>query len=285
MMELEIGEWVGKLSFLDPLAETVQRQLGEWLRQGGPGARRLKDALNGTWLGHPLHPLLTDLPIGAWTGSTLLDLVGADQNAADILLGAGCALAAAAAAAGVADWEDSYGAERRIGAAHGLVNLAALGAMTSALLLRRAGLRRRARPFALGGYGLAGVAGYLGGDLVFRLGTQVNRNAFVEPPSGWQDAGPAAEVPDSGAVVRQLGEARVMLTRLDGEIVAVASVCPHAGGPLAEGPCAAGVVECPWHGSRFDLRTGRVLGGPATMKLPIYEVRTTSEGQVEVKSR
>ncbi len=283
MAILNADRWLDRLGFLDPLAEAYQKRMAAWLTRGGAGARAAKDVLNGTWLGHPLHPALTDLPLGAWSGSMLLDLVG-EEVAADLLLGLGCVAGTAAAAAGLADWQDSYGQERRVGAAHGLLNLAALGAMASALVLRRAGRRGWARPLALGGYGLAAASGYLGGHLVFRLGTQVNRNAFVEGPSEWQVAGDEELVVEGALVASQVGATRILLTRVDGRLCALSNVCSHAGGPLAEGDLAQGVVRCPWHGSRFDVRTGAVVEGPATAPLPTYATRVNATGEVEVRA-
>lgn len=276
-----------RIGFLDPLADALQKRFGRALADGGPPAARAKDLLNGRWLGHPLHPLLTDVPIGAWTASTLLDLAGGSQAAlapaSDWLVGLGCASGALAALAGMADWHDSYGAERRLGLAHALLNSSALGLFSTALGLRLGGQRRAARPLAVAGFLLAAAGAYLGGDLVFRLGTQVNRNAWVEGPADWQDAAAATEVTPGRLLKCEVAGISVVLTRLRGEICAVGSICSHAGGPLEEGAVEDGSVTCPWHGSRFDLGSGAVLLGPACAALPRYEVRVTERGRVELR--
>ncbi len=278
---------LARIGFLDPLAGAIQKRVRRVLAEGGPAAAAAKDLLNGRQLGHPLHPLLTDLPIGAWTASTLLDLVTGRERglepAADALIGLGCASGALAALAGLADWQDSYGSERRVGLAHALLNSSALALFTGALGLRLSGRRRPARPLAVAGYLLATAGAYLGGDLVFRLGTQVNRNAWTEGPGDWRDATAAEEVQPDRLLKCAPDGVPVLLTRIGGRVCAVGSVCPHAGGPLEEGTFAAGVVTCPWHGSRFDLSTGAVLTGPAFTPLPRYQVRVTDQGRVELR--
>ncbi len=272
------------MRFLDPLAERGQRLVGAGMRRGGAPAATAKNLLNGPWLGHPLHPALTDLPIGAWTGAALLDLAG-EERAADLLMAAGCAAGAAAAASGIADWQDSYGHERRVGALHGILNLSALVILTGAVALRASGRRPAARPLGRLGLGLALGAAYFGGELVFRQGTQVNRNAFTQGPSDWTPAVVESEVREGAMTTCQVGGAQVVLTRIGGRVCAAASVCPHAGGPLSEGRLEGGVVTCPWHGSKFDLITGRVLWGPATTPIPTYEARGGTAGMIEVRAR
>lgn len=275
------------IGFLDPLAGAIQKRVGRGLAGGGPAAAAAKDLLNGRRLGHPLHPLLTDLPIGAWTASTMLDLAASPESglarAADALIGLGCGSGALAALAGLADWQDSYGPERRVGLAHALLNSSALALFAGALGLRLSGRRRPARPLALAGYLLAAAGAYLGGDLVFRLGTQVNRNAWTDGPGDWCDAAAADDVQPGRLLKCEPEGVPVVLTRIRDEICAVGSVCPHAGGPLEDGSVEAGVATCPWHGSRFDLATGAVLRGPAFTPLPRYRVRVTDQGRVELR--
>lgn len=290
MKRVVVEQILEQLGFLDPVADGLQKLVGRGLAAGGPAAARTKDLLNGRLLGHPLHPALTDLPIGAWSCSTLLDVAdmgrGGDlSRAADLLIGAGCLSGMAAAASGVADWQDSYGQERRVGMAHALLNTAALSLFGTALVMRLTGLRRQARPVSLMAYLLATVGAFLGGDLVFRLGTQVNRNAWIGGPTKWTEIATAEELP-AGALIRHQREgAEILLARVGGEVCAVSAVCSHAGGPLQEGEVRDGEVTCPWHGSRFDLRSGAVTQGPASLALPTFETRTTEDGKIEVRKR
>ena len=89
---------------------------------GATGASRgVKDFLNGTWLGHPLHPVVTDIPVGAWTVALVLDALG-ERRAAKIAVGIGLLGAVGAAVSGLTDWIDTYGKPRRLGVVHAAVN-------------------------------------------------------------------------------------------------------------------------------------------------------------------
>ncbi len=288
MAQIDLERLLERLTFLDPLADRLQSLIGSGLKAGGPSAQSAKDALNGTWLGHPLHPALTDVPIGAWTCSTALDILdrgrGGDLGrAADLLVGIGCASGIAAAASGAADWQDSYGPERRAGLAHALLNTAALSLFGGSLLLRLLRHRRSARIPALLGYAAATTAAFLGGDLVFRMGTQVNRNAWTGGPGDWTDVASPDEVKEGELLRKQADGAEIVMTRQGQTVRAVAAVCPHAGGPLEQGVVRAGRIVCPWHGSQFDLTTGRVCQGPASVALPTFEVRIGQQGRLEVR--
>jgi nitrite reductase/ring-hydroxylating ferredoxin subunit len=288
MAQVNLERLLERLTFLDPLADRLQGLIGSGLKAGGPSAQTAKDLLNGTWLGHPLHPALTDVPIGAWTCSTLLDVLDGNRGkdlgrAADVLVGIGCASGVAAAASGAADWHDSYGPERRAGLAHALLNTAALGLFGGSLLLRLRGRRRGARVPALLGYGAAATAAFLGGDLVFRMGTQVNRNAFAQGPGDWTEVAAADEIREGELLRRPAADAEIVLTRQGQAVVALGAVCSHAGGPLEQGELRDGRIVCPWHGSQFDLTSGRVCRGPASIAVPTFEVRVTQEGKVEVR--
>ncbi|MGH7610842.1 MAG: Rieske 2Fe-2S domain-containing protein [Candidatus Dormibacteria bacterium] len=278
---------VARAGFLDPLGSLVQSWVGKGIKAGGPAADYTKQFLNGSWLGHPLHPALTAVPLGSWIGSSLLDVADAGQGgglgqAADVLLGAGCVAGTATALTGLADWQDSYGHERDVGLTHALVNSAALLLSTTSLGLRLAGRRRPAVKLSLLALGLAGSGGYLGGELVFRFGQQVNRNAFTEGPDKWQEVAPDAEIEEGVFLRKQVGNNKVLLTRVQGTICAASAVCPHAGGPLDELPLEDGELRCPWHGSHFDIRTGRVTHGPATSPNVVFQTRVR-EGKVELR--
>jgi nitrite reductase/ring-hydroxylating ferredoxin subunit len=278
---------VHKLGFLGPVGEAVQKWLGKIEVAGGPRAAALKGFLNGTWLGHPIHPALTNLPIGAWTGATLLDLAdggrGGDMGrGADLMVALGCAGGVAAAVSGLADWQDQEGKERDLGTAHAIINTSALVLFATSLALRLRGSRGPAIGLSLLGMGAAGTGAYIGGDLVFRLGTAVNRNAFTSGPKAWRAVADEDEVAEGARVRKQVGNNQVLLTRLGGEFCAVSATCSHAGGPLDELPLEDGQLHCPWHGSRFELRSGRVAHGPATAPIPVFDIRIR-EGKVEIR--
>lgn len=283
-----IERTLDQMTFLEPLGDMLQQAIGTLLEQGGDTAKRVKDALNGVWFEHPLHPAMTDIPIGAWTCATLLDVAGAGderlQRAADTLVGVGCLGAVGAALTGLADWHDTYGKERRNGLAHASLNTAALGLFATSWSLRKSGARGLGVMASLAGYGLALGAAYLGGDLVFRMGTQVNRTAWLEAPEDWTPAAAESDLEDGKLVKGSANGLDVLLVRQSGRIYAMSNVCPHAGGPLNEGTLEGSSVICPWHASQFDLASGAIVHGPATVQPPLFDVRV-NEGQVEIRRR
>ncbi len=278
---------IRKLTFLGPLGELLHGWLAKLGAASGPGAGKVKDFLNGTWVGHPVHPAVTHLPLGAWTGASLLDLLDGGSGSgisegADALVALGCAGAVAAAATGLADWQDQVGHGRDLGTAHALINSSALLLCSASLALRLRGSRGPAIGLSLLGLGAAATGGYLGGDMVFRMGLQVNHNAFSSGPKKWTEVAAEGEVSEGSFTRKQVGRNQVLLTRLDGEICAANAICSHAGGPLDELPIEDGQLHCPWHGSHFELRSGRVTHGPATIANPVFEVRTKA-GRVEIR--
>ncbi len=134
--------------------------------------------LHGTWLGHPVHPLMVTLPIGCWTSASLLDLSGSSQRSAQRLIGAGILGAVGAAATGLADWRTTTGAARRLGVVHAASNSVALGLYVGSWRLRASGRHRAGAAVALAGAVAMGVGGYLGGHMSYALGANV---AAVDP--------------------------------------------------------------------------------------------------------
>lgn len=238
----------------------------------------VKDAASGTWLGHPLHPLLVAVPIGSWTASAVLDAKG-QAVAAQTLIGIGLLAAAPTAATGLSDWLDSHGAEQRVGMAHALANYAAIGLYGVSYLARRGG--GSGRLFSLAGMAAMGVAGYLGGHLAYAQGVGVDTTAFESFPTDWADVAATAEVSETPMAGDAAGTP-ILLARVDGRITAIADRCTHRGAPLHEGTVADGCITCPWHDSRFSLRTGAVVQGPATRPQPLFEVREVGD-RVEVR--
>jgi nitrite reductase/ring-hydroxylating ferredoxin subunit len=242
----------------------------------------VRDVLDGVWLGTPLHPALTDVPLGAWTAAAALDLVG--HEAADEALAVGVLAALPAALTGLNDWSHLKGEPERLGVRHALLNSAALVLNVGSLALRRGGHRRIAR--VLSGAGFLGTlySAHLGGRLSFGLGVRVNRTAFEHPRDRYAPVLDAAQL-DDGALhrVELEGEAVVLARCEDGHVCAISAVCSHLGGPLDEGERDGNTVVCPWHGSRFDLRTGAVEGGPAVFPQPRYETRIRA-GKVEIRA-
>lgn len=275
---------VGEREALDPPARRLLEGAHRAIRPG-----RLRDALSGTFLGHALHPLMTDLPIGTWTSALLLDAVGgrAREPAARRLIGAGIIASLPTAATGAVEWADSAdgrAATRRIGLVHAAANLTALGLFSASYLARRGGARASGRLLALVGGAALGVGGHLGGHLSYVNGEGVAVTSFESGPDEWTAALPVSEVADRSPVCAEVGGVPVLLVRQGERICALADRCNHRGGPLHEGEISGGSVTCPWHGSRFRISDGSVERGPASSPQPAYEVRVR-EGRVEVRQR
>jgi nitrite reductase/ring-hydroxylating ferredoxin subunit len=273
-----LRDLVGKLEGLEGLDGISDRLAGAVNAAVSPA----KSLLSGTWLEHPLHPLLTDLPIGCWSGAVILDLFGGEAaaDAIDPLVGLGALAAVPAVVSGLSDWADSYGPERRVGLVHAAAGVTGLGLFAASLVAGGRGARR----LRLLGLATVGAGGYLGGHLAFGRGLGVDHQAFLEKPSEWTDALAADSLEEETPTLAVAGGARVMLYRRGTQIYAISDVCPHAAGPLHEGTVDDELcVTCPWHGSRFRLFDGHAVHGPASAPAVVYEARVL-DGRVEVRA-
>lgn len=277
----ELAERIGAIEALDPLA----KPLGKAVRKLVPPGP-VKDALSGTWLGHALHPLLTDVPIGTWTSAGLLDLLGGEdaEDAADLLVGAGIAAALPAVITGYTEWADSEMGDpsvRRMGIVHAASNATALGLYIASLAARRSGARSRGKLLGLAGAGALGAGGFLGGHLSYAKGVGVDTTAFEPDPEGWTEVARAGEPAEGEVRQVEVQGIEVALVRHRGQLFAMADRCTHRGGPLSDGELVDGCLQCPWHASRFALADGGVVRGPAYAPQPAYSVRER-DGAVEV---
>jgi nitrite reductase/ring-hydroxylating ferredoxin subunit len=265
---------------LDKVAKPVAGLVGKAVQP-----RAVRNLLSGTSLGHPAHPMLTDLPIGAWSMSALLDVFGGAnaEQAADLLVGAGILSAVPTAATGLNDWSDTIGGERRIGAVHATANVAALSLYVASLIARRSGGRGTGKLLGLAGFGVMVVGAYLGGHLSFAKGVNVNHTFLEHRSHEWTTVLAEAELAEGELRRVSVGEASVLLVRDDGQIHALANTCSHAGGPLDEGELADGCVICPWHASTFRLTDGHIVRGPASIPQPAYQTRVR-DGKIEVRA-
>lgn len=279
--------------FVDRVSDALQGAVKAVIGSNRRPPRRFKSLLHGTWLHHPLHPAITDVPIGAWLLTALFDVLWLAvpstglwaPRGAETLALIGVVAALGAAATGLADWSDSYGAERTVGLYHGLLNSAALVLYAVSAVLRFTTPDGRSVSAALVGFvGLVCVliAAYLGGDMVFAKGTAVNHTAWEAAGEDYEPVLPVASVVENRLYRVAVAGVPVILIRLNDRFSAIAATCSHAGGPLDEGTVESGVVQCPWHGSRFRLSDGHVLTGPATVHQPRYDVRIR-DGQVELR--
>lgn len=266
---------------VDGVASSLAKAVGRAVQP-----RLVRNILSGTPLGHPLHPVLTDLPIGAWGMAAVLDAVGgrASEPAADILVAVGIGTAVPTAAAGLNDWSDTQGKPRRIGLVHAAANTTALCLYASSAVARATQHRGLGKMLGLAGFGMLMFGGFLGGHLSFSNAVNVNKTAGRSGPAEWTPVLAEHELPDGGQVKADVAGVSVLLYRSGEAIQALDSVCSHMGGPLDKGKIADGCVTCPWHGSTFRLADGRVVRGPASSPQPVYETRL-ADGRIEVRRR
>jgi nitrite reductase/ring-hydroxylating ferredoxin subunit/uncharacterized membrane protein len=246
----------------------------------------VKSALSGTWLGHQLHPVLTDLPIGAWTMATAIDCTAGAAGAEEArrLVGLGVLAALPAAATGASDWADTYGASQRIGLVHAVSNVSATLLQAASWDARRRGYRRVGIGLSGAGLGLVAFASYLGGHLSFVQGVGVNHTAFQPTVKKWTDIAALSELSPDQPVRVVAGRVPVVLVKHDGVVYALSATCVHAGGPLDEGKVLPdGCIRCPWHASTFQLLDGAVVRGPASLDQPSWEVKVEGD-RVSVRS-
>ena len=258
-----------------------------WLSALFRPMRPVKDFLNGTWLGHPVHSALTDLPIGVVTVGIVLDLIG-QPIGGDVALLVAVITIVAAAVAGLADYTDTDGTARLRATVHATLMTTALVLFVVSLVLRAGGPADRTIPIVLVvvGYLVMSLAAAIGGDLVYLIGTHVNRHAWRGVGAKWLplELGELPDIPEGGPTKAKAGSNTLVLVRAGERIEALHETCAHAGGPLAEGRLIDGCIECPWHGSRFRLADGHVARGPAMYDQPSYEVRRGDAGW-EVRRR
>lgn len=275
-LPVEAVERVESAEILDQPAELLAGLISKAVPPGP-----IKDLLSGTYIGHPVHPMLVTVPIGAWVSVSVLDFFGGrgarDASRKLTLFGALAALPTAAT--GASDWSDTLGAERRVGLVHAVANYAAIGVYGLSYLARRRGSHGRGKLLALVGAGALGVSGYLGGHLSYAYGVGVDTTAFQGSPDDWTDVAADADVQEGKATLVEVAGTPVLLSRVSDRVVAIFDRCTHRGGPLHEGRIEGDCVECPWHGSRFRLVDGEIERGPAQLPQPRLEVKLT-DGRV-----
>ena len=289
MLNRIVGRFIDRQRWLEPVADVLQNFIAWFYKALGSPGHSLKTFLHGTWLGHPLHPVLTDIPVGLWTIAVIFDLsylISRSHDwvsAADLTIFIGLLGAIGAALTGYTDWGATIDRERRVGIAHGLLNTLVIVLYLVSFILRFAGgSRGLAILLAYVGYLLVLTAAFLGGDLVFSFGTGVNHHAWQEVPTKFTKVLLEGQLTDGILVKGMAGDTPILLYKKGDSVCGISETCSHAGGPLSEGELEGNLVQCPWHASRFDVCTGEVRGGPATISQVRYETRIQN-GQIEVR--
>jgi nitrite reductase/ring-hydroxylating ferredoxin subunit/uncharacterized membrane protein len=262
---------------LDGVADAVSGVLRKVIRPGP-----VEDLLTGVPAGHPMHPALVAVPLGAWVSSSALDLLG-QGDGARTLTALGCVTALPAAVSGATDWLSTSGGARRVGLVHAALNYSALAVYGLSWRARHRGRRMRGVALSGAGAGLIAASGWLGAHLVYAQGVGVDTTVFEQLPEEWTDAGAEGDLAgDGGAARLEAAGVALLVTRQGDRLIAMADRCTHRGGPLHEGELADGCVTCPWHGSTFALQDGSVRSGPAVRPQPTLEARIR-DGRVEVR--
>jgi nitrite reductase/ring-hydroxylating ferredoxin subunit/uncharacterized membrane protein len=263
--------------WLDPVSDGLQAGVESFFRQMGDRGQRTANFLHGTWLAHPLHPVLTVLPLGSWTGSVILDfldLVGMRRarGGADLLITSGLLSSTVTAAAGLTDWHKTDQVARRYGLVHALLNSATMSLFFVSWVQRKRGHRGAARFSSLAGIIIGSGSAYLGGDMVYRQRLGVNHAPVDFGPPDWTDLAPLESIPQ-GVSRHEIGGEPAVVIREGDDVAVLSDRCAHMGGPLSEGTVRDGVIECPWHGSRYLLADGHPVTGPTAYAQPCLAVR------------
>jgi len=273
---------------LDPIATTIAVPMRKLLDSAGP-LGPVAAALHGTQLGHPLHPAVTDVPIGAWSLATLFDALEAAGSArftpaSDLAIGVGLAGGLVALASGWAEWSDTKGDPQRLGLVHATLNEIAFALYATSLVLRLRKQRGPGLATAFAGYAFVSISAYLGGELSFgmRLGTK-HTNEPLAPPGDFTPVLLVAELNGAPVKVELDGIPLLISRNAKGDVSAIPAICTHRGGPLENGTFADGCVTCPWHHAKFSLENGCVKRGPAVFSLAQFEARVR-DGNVEVRA-
>ena len=290
MSEDPVLSLVAKQEWLAPIEEQGQALVKKGYESLGAPGQKVKNALHGVWLGHPLHAAITDVPVGSWTAALVLDLLEAGGQkqygaGADAAVVVGLAGAVGSALSGLTDWSDVQGKPQRVGALHGLLNVAATLLYTGSYASRKCGNRGLGRGLGFLGYGIVLASSYLGGALSYsqRIGVDHSADPDEDLPKEYTSVCAESELKEDELRKVNVSGTGIFLLKQGAHIFALGEKCSHLGGPLSEGKVEGGTIQCPWHGSRFCLKDGSVVDGPATNPQPRLDV-LVRDGQVFVRA-
>lgn len=279
----ELVERLAGVEVFDVPAKAIGAKL-----RGLTSPKPIKEALSGTWLGHPVHPLLIVAPLGSWMSAVLLDWLGGEngERSADGLVAAGLVGAVPTVATGWSDWADTEPASdavRRVGIVHSALNATGVALFAASLSSRLGGSRGKGKLLALAGMGAVGAGGYLGGHLSYESGVGVDTTTFESYPEDWTPV--LADAALGEGELRKVGVdgVAILVARSSGRVHALSNTCVHRRGQLDEGELEDGCVVCPLHSSTFRLENGSVERGPAPYPQPVLLARVR-DGSIEVRA-
>ncbi|MEV6796975.1 Rieske 2Fe-2S domain-containing protein [Micromonospora rifamycinica] len=261
---------------------TALDRAGDWLQRAVQATlrpQRVRDLLHGVFLGHPLHPAMVQVPVGAWISAAVVDLLPGQRRAATTLVALGTVSAVPAAVAGLNDWAELSRDQRRVGLVHAAANTVGLTLYAGSLAARLTGRHGVGRALAYLGLGAASAGAYLGGHLAYKQGAQVSQSVseLHRMSDGWQSVAELAGLPQRKLVTREVDDVSVILYRHGDEVTVMLERCPHQSGPLGEGEVQEigghACVVCPWHGSAFRLNGGEVVHGPSATDQQVLPTR------------
>ncbi|WP_433530663.1 Rieske 2Fe-2S domain-containing protein [Micromonospora sp. CA-263727] len=274
---------IEQTSGMDRIGDRLQRAV-----QGALRGQRVRDLLHGVWLGHPLHPAMVQVPVGAWMSAAVLDLMPGQRRAATTLTAIGTVSAVPAAVAGLNDWAALARDQRRIGLVHAASNTVGMVLYGGSLAARLSGRHGLGRTLGWLGLGAVSAGAYLGGHLAYKQGAQVNVSVsdLHLISDGWHSIAEMASLPQRELVTRKVDDVSLILYRHDDEVTVMLERCPHQSGPLGEGEVTEidghACVVCPWHGSTFRLNGGEVIHGPSSNDQQILPTRVVN-GRLETR--
>ncbi len=281
--QIENQEWLETLS--DSVEENVVVGAYEKL---GESQWPIRNVLHGSFLGHPLHPMVSDIPVGAWTITQIFDTADVVFGKKDLRAGADTALVVGllggsiTALSGWADWKHTKEETQRMGLVHGLLNMGAAGFYLISLLLRKTGARGVGQAFSTVGFGLMISGAYLGGELVFDRLVGTTRAETPDVPDEFTPIASVNDIEENTPYRFEVNDVPILVVRANREFHALSDVCTHLGRPLSGGEVHDGCITCPAHGSTFKLENGAVVTGPAAYPQPRLDVRVR-DGYLEVR--
>lgn len=282
-------EFIGRQDWMDRPSYRLENAMSFGYNALGGARNRVTNALNGVWLGHPVHPPLASLASGALGTTVALDTLGAlprrnghAARFADDALGLGIAASLAAGVTGATDWQHTHDNDRRVGLVHGVLNVVATGLYLQSWRERRRGRRVRGVALSTLGYGITTSSSFLGGALVFGAGIGTDQSGEVLQIDEWTPVAAESQLPEGRPTRVDVNGIGVVLARRGDDVSAFAGLCPHLAAPMEDGWLDRDMLVCPWHGSRFDTENGEVVRGPSQAPLPCYQARLR-DGMVELR--